>query len=141
MRWTLSCLMVCGLLGACASTPTSPVAEPQPTSPAGDCPTEKLAFTQATGCRSDGSLEFCVPKGDPQLLERLRAAVPELRAAGGGRGRAGCDLTREALYFLDTRPEQECVSGTAALTDAAWRKVCRIALEPAIARIVPTWYE
>jgi hypothetical protein len=109
--------------------------------PSGGCPAAKLAFTQATGCRSDGSLEFCVPQEDVQLAARLQAMGPGIRPAGGGGGRAGCDVTQEELYFFETRDDEECVGDTDALTDAAWEKVCRIAAEPAIRRIVPTWYE
>lgn len=139
MRRMAACLLMFSTLAGCTSKPVQTVAEPAPVAAA--CPVEKLAFTQATGCRNDGSLEFCVPKDDAALVQRLRAVVPELRASEGGGGRARCDTSHEALYFLDTRPAYECVSDSGRLTDAAWEKLCRIAAEPRIRRIVPTWYE
>jgi len=151
VRWFVSSLLVFrALLGCTSAAPTgdtpvvpeeTPAETPSAQQPGGSCPIAKLRFTQATGCLSDGSLEFCVPKEDRQLLERLHNLVPELRKSGGGSGRAGCDTERETLYFFDTRPDHECVGDTDALTDAAWEKVCRIAAESAIPRIVPTWYE
>jgi hypothetical protein len=99
-----------------------------------------MEFTQATGCRNDGSVEFCLPK-DEQVVKRLRALAPELQGPMGSAGRARCDLAREALYFFPTRPGLECVEQSPALTDAAWGMLCRIAADPAVSRIVPTWYE
>ncbi|WP_224365268.1 hypothetical protein [Hyalangium versicolor] len=141
MRWMLPCLLVSSALCGCSSSSTSRGGEPAAQEAAsGACPLEKIRVTQATGCLSDGSLEFCVPKEDVQLAARLRALVPTLRT-GESRGRAGCDPSRETLYFFDTGSNGSCVDDTKAMTDAAWEKVCRIAAEPAIQQIVPTWYE
>jgi hypothetical protein len=141
MRWLMLCLMVSAPLCGCTSMPEGKAAEPPPPSPTRACPVEKLRFTQAEGCSNDGSVEFCVQKDDPRLVERLRAVGPEVHPYAGGGGRAGCDTAKEALYFFDTLPGQQCVGETNAMTDAAWEKVCRIAAEPAIRKIVPTWFE
>lgn len=106
----------------------------------GDCPTHKLTFTQATGCQNDGSVEFCLPR-DPQLAVRIRALAPELQGPLGSSGRAGCDLAREELYLLPTRPGIECAQNSSTLTDEAWARLCRVAEDPSVSRIVPTWFE
>lgn len=128
--WTRLGLLLALATGACSRV------QPQ----ASACPTDKLAFTQATGCLNDGSVELCLPK-EPQAVERIRALAPELTGPLGSRGRAGCDLSVEELYLLPTRPGAECVEPHGALTDEAWARMCRIAADPAVSRIVPTWFE
>jgi len=133
VRW-----MLCAVLAGCASHPAEPgVPPPEPAAPAGSCPTEKLAFTQATGCQNDGSVEFCLPR-DEQVVQRVRALAPELRGPIGGGGRARCDLSKEELYFI---PMPEACQVADALPDETWATICRVAADPAVARIVPTWYE
>ena len=139
-------LAISGLLAACLSsctsappsTPGEGVAE-GPLPPATSCPSEKLAFTRDTGCRNDGSVEFCLPTGDEALLARVRDIAPTVQAASG-RGRAGCDAPAETLYLFPTG-DAECTARHGALEDAAWDKVCRIAALPEVRAIVPTWYE
>jgi hypothetical protein len=96
-----------------------------------------MTFTQATGCRNDGSVELCLPR-DEQVVERVRALAPELRGPVGGAGRARCDLTKEDLYFL---PTPEACRETGELPEEVWARLCRVAADPAVERIVPTWYE
>lgn len=106
------------------------------------CPVAKLAFTQADGCRNaDGYVEFCVARADAALLAEVRRLAPSARTVEG-RGRAGCEPTREWLVLLPTPKEDpsECTSD-GALTPAAWSRVCRIASSPGIRRIVPTRFE
>jgi hypothetical protein len=110
---------------------------PDASRPDGSCPSEKLAFTQATGCQNDGSVEFCLPR-DEEVVKRVRALAPEVRGPIGGGGRARCDLTKEDLYFF---PTPETCREAGGLTDQDWAKLCLIAADPAVARIVPTWYE
>ncbi len=143
MRWPaylgLLLALSCGTWGVRRPEHPAPPAAPASTRP-GDCPTHKLAFTQATGCQNDGSVEFCLPK-DPQFAVRIRALAPELQGPRGSGGRARCDLTREDLYFLPTRPGLECAQGSHSLTQEAWVRLCRVAEDPAVSRIVPTWFE
>jgi hypothetical protein len=88
---------------------------------------------------NDGSVEFCLPTGDEALVARVREIAPTIQA-GSSRGRAGCNLPAETLYFFPTG-EAECVAHHGALVDAAWDKLCRIAALPEVREIVPTWYE
>ena len=41
------------------------------------CPEDKIAFTQATGCSNDGSVEFCVASGN--AASRLSFSTPRLQ--------------------------------------------------------------
>ncbi|MDY7231469.1 hypothetical protein [Hyalangium rubrum] len=109
-----------------------------PAAPAPACPTEKLRFTRETSCRNDGSVEFCLPK-DAQVVERVRRLAPEIQGPMGGAGRIRCDLSREDLYFFPT--DNRCLEPHGALTDEAWASLCRVAADPAISGIAPTWYE
>lgn len=104
------------------------------------CPTHKLDFTQETGCRNDGSVEFCLSTGDEALLARVRKLAPASLQAGASRGRVGCNVPEETLYFFPTG-DTECVSRHGALTPAAWDAICRIAELPEVRKIAPTWYE
>jgi hypothetical protein len=135
--------MLCAILVGCAShapepaTPAGPHPTEVPATSAGSCPTEKLAFTRATACQNDGSVEFCLPR-DEQVVQRVRALAPELQGPIGGGGRARCDLTKESLYFF---PMPEGCRETGELPQETWDRLCRVAADPAVARIVPTWYE
>lgn len=159
-RTILPCLLLIALT-ACAGTTSRPgdadvarsatfaeASEPseppggghaeQPSS-ADECPTERLRFTQATGCLNDGSVEFCLPVGDDALLAQVLAIAPTVRSAGGA-GRAGCAAPTEQLYFLPTTGA-DCVAHHGAMTDRTWERVCRLAALPQIREIVPTWFE
>jgi hypothetical protein len=133
-------LLVAVCLSSCAVPPgDSPIDAPYSPAPAASCPTGELAFTQETGCVNDGSVEFCLPTGDEALLTRVREIAPTIQA-GSSRGRAGCNLPAETLYFFPTG-EAECVAPHGALVDDAWNELCRIAALPEVRSIVPTWYE
>jgi hypothetical protein len=103
------------------------------------CRTDKLDFTQATGCQNDGSVELCVPFA---AEKRIRRRFPQLIATAGA-GRARCDLAKERLYFFPTpsNDPKVCVANTSGMTDAVFRDVCRLAAQPEIRRIVPTFFE
>ena len=134
MRWTLCAWVLCAALGGCASSSTLPEA---PEAEADTCPAGKLAFTRATACQNDGSVELCLPR-DAQVVERVRALAPELRGPMGSSGRARCDLTKEDLYFF---PMPEACRETRELPEETWETLGRIAADPAVRCIVPTWYE
>lgn len=122
---------------ACCAPAPSP-----PTSAAPErCPVEKLAFSQADGCRNDGYVEFCVARADAALLDEVRRIAPSVRTTGG-HGRAGCDSSREWLVLLPMPKDDPSVcTPDGALAPAAWTRVCRIASLPGIRRVVPTWLE
>lgn len=136
----LVALLACGTSpngNAAGSTPgTPPAAASRVTA---GCPAHKLTFTQATGCRNDGAVEFCVPKEAPAVHAEVKRIAPSA-AALASRGRAGCDTATETLFLYPT-DETVCTSRHGALTDAAWEELCRLAALPEIQRIVPTWYE
>lgn len=126
------------LLAGCASPPAPQEAlAPEPD---GACPTVKMRFTRETSCQNDGTVEFCLPK-EAEVIARVRALAPELTGPVGGSGRIGCDLTREDLYFFPTREDPGCQPPAPGLSDAGWATLCRIAADPAVQRIGPTWYE
>ncbi len=108
--------------------------------PGAPCPEHELRFTQATGCRNDGSVEFCLGDADASEKASLLAIAPGLRCARGSSGRAGCDSEREALCLLEL-DESDCVARHGAMTHAAFERVCAIARLDAVRAIVPTWYE
>ncbi len=101
-------------------------------------PSEKIRFTQDTGCLNDGSVEFCLPAHDDAALIAVREIVPGVRCMQA-RGRAGCDLDREILCMVET--SGLCVEAYGAMTDAGWALVCEVAALDAVREIVPTWYE
>jgi hypothetical protein len=143
MRRWLSAWILGAVLAGCAShpsepaTPAGPVPTEEPATPAGSCPTEKLAFTRTTACQNDGSVEFCLPR-DEQVVRRVRALAPELQGPIGGSGRARCDLTKEELYFF---PMPDSCREKGELPEETWARLCQLAADPAVARIVPTWFE
>jgi hypothetical protein len=135
-------------LGACAQPSSIPGAadlasRPPDLDAAADlaqaCRDDKMAFTQQDGCRNDGSVEFCAPAADAELLAAVQRIAPQARCARGG-GRARCDLDAELLCFFPTG-EAECLARHGALKDAAWAQLCQLAALPQIRRIVPTWFE
>jgi hypothetical protein len=103
------------------------------------CPTGKIAFTQAVGCSNDGSNEFCIPKGDAATLMEVQRIASSV-SCGPGRGRAGCDPTRQDLCFFPT-DTSTCTSPHGALTDAAWAQHCQIATLPSVPQVVHTFFE
>ncbi|WAM24364.1 hypothetical protein [Myxococcus sp. NMCA1] len=132
-------LLLFTTLPACGTVARErPAQEPPALAPA--CPAHKFAFTQKTGCRNDGSVEFCLPTGDDALLARVRELAPTLQVGGASRGRAGCDVPHETLYLFPTG-DTECDSRHGAITPSAWGTLCRVAEIPEVRKIVPTWFE
>lgn len=102
---------------------------------------DEIRFTQATGCQNDGSVEFCIPEGDPQLIARLQTIEASISCAGGG-GRAGCyDPPGLLLCFYPTRVPAQCDAMHGAMNDETWQDMCEIAALPEVTEIVPTWFE
>lgn len=105
-------------------------------------PTAKLLFTQADGCRNDGSVEFCVAKADAALQTQVKRIAPSVRT-GRSRGRVGCEPEKEVIYFFPTPGHDTavCTGRHGALTDRAWRQLRELAALEGIRRIAATWYE
>ncbi len=125
--------------GTSTSTERAPATESETESALGACQTKKIAFSQATGCQNDGSVEFCVPLGFEKVIS---AAVPQVRASAGA-GRAGCVQGQERLFFYPTGVDDvaTCAPNTTAMTDAAWKDMCRLAGFRQVKKIVPTVFE
>jgi hypothetical protein len=103
----------------------------------GGCFPAKLAFTQASGCANDGSVEFCLP---PTLVAAAQTINPAITCAPGS-GRAMCDPAVELLCFFPTVDASVCVASHGALTDAAWAELCKLSSLPEVRQIVPTFFE
>lgn len=134
-------LLLALVLGGCCSS-SSEVSSCIPQEPRGDlagaCVPGKLKFTQATGCKNDGFVEFCLPKMDLPSQAQAMAVAADLQCAPGA-GRAGCSAS-ELLCQLPTAGAR-CVAVHGALTDAAWTQVCALSSLPAVREIVPTFFE
>ncbi|MBZ0301588.1 MAG: hypothetical protein K8J31_17715 [Anaerolineae bacterium] len=103
------------------------------------CAEEIIRFTPATGCRNDGSFEFCIPADDPAALAQVFSIAPNTTCVPG-RGRAGCDTATQLLCLVGT--DGMCQADQPeAMTNAAWQTTCDLAGLPFISQIVPTWYE
>lgn len=100
------------------------------------CQAAKMAFTQATGCANDGSVELCIP---PVLQHALALIAPTVTCAPGV-GRARCDPARELLCQFPT-DATTCAAPHGALTDDAWDTLCGITMLPDVTAIVPTFAE
>jgi hypothetical protein len=106
---------------------------------ADSCPVSEIAFTQATGCQNDGSVEFCIPRGDDAVRASVTNIAPNVECITAG-GRAGCNLATQLLCFYPVK-ESQCTSSHGALTDRAWADVCSLASLTAVKKIVPTFFE
>ena len=126
---TIAHVVLLSLLASCCwNTPSPP-----------PCPTEKIQFTQDTGCLNDGSVEFCIPKDDPNIMTQVLAIAPNATFMNSG-GRARCDTETQILCLVDVG--RMCRSDTPdAMTDAGWGTVCELAGLPFVVEVVPTWYE
>jgi hypothetical protein len=102
------------------------------------CRTEKIAFSQETGCRNDDAVEFCIPANDQVAEAQVKAIEPTLACNQSAGGRAQCG-TSERLCMLSIS-SQECPWGD-PMPDALWRSVCQLAALDVVRNIVPTYYE
>lgn len=136
-RFVMTPAMLVLLLAGCTVLPYSNHLYPTP-----GCATDKIRFTQDTGCLNDGSVEFCLPADDPGALDSVHALVDENSVKGRcmqARGRAGCDLESEVLCRVETAGL--CVERHGALTDTGWALIYDLAALESVREIGPTWYE
>jgi hypothetical protein len=121
------------------TTETSDGGEVGPSSIEATCRWEKIAFSQETGCRNDGAVEFCIPANNQVAEAQVKAIDSTLlcnRLSGGGRAECG---TTERLCMLFFSRER-CPWGD-PMPDDLWRSVCQLAALDVVANIVPTFYE
>jgi hypothetical protein len=112
------------------------------------CPTDKIAFTQATGCTGCDSYELCIPDPTrcPAALQALEQLVPDVTCfSGTSAGRAGCDTTWQRLCLVPTTAASgRCALLDAdlltAMTDAGWAQACAVASLPFVPQLVLTRY-
>jgi len=102
---------------------------------------EKINFSQQQSCANDGSVEFCIPDGDLELRDMMRAISTSITCAPGG-GRAECNRVPGLLLctYPTAFPEQ-CSTQHGAMTDEVWSDMCAISAFPEITAIVATFFE
>lgn len=103
------------------------------------CANDKIAFTQATGCVNDGSMEFCIPADDPAALVAILEIAPNTTCISSP-GRAGCDTAAQLLCIVSADGMCHPVEAQ-AMTDSGWQTTCDLANLSFVDKIVPTWYE
>ena len=101
------------------------------------CRTDKIEFTQQTGCANDGSVEFCLPAPDAAALAEVLAIDATIFCEWGSSGRVGCNTLTEQLCLLPAN----CLGNTAPMSNASWQTVCQLAALDVVAKIAPTFYE
>jgi hypothetical protein len=103
------------------------------------CRTDKIEFTQQTGCANDGSVEFCLPAPDAAALAQVLAVDATITCGRGSTGRVGCNTLTEQLCLLPTN----CPNAASAdpMPDRSWQTVCQLAALDVVAKIAPTLYE
>jgi hypothetical protein len=101
------------------------------------CRTDKIEFSQQTGCANDNSVEFCLPAGDAAALAQVLAVDATVTCRQGSSGRAGCT---DQLCMLPV-PAGQCPTQLDPMPDPLWQTVCQLAALDVVTRIVPTLYE
>jgi hypothetical protein len=97
------------------------------------CPTDEIAFTQATGCAADG-WEFCLPSGDAAALAEVQRIDAAVTCQQGSKGRIGCDPETEQLCLREF-PDGACESWQSPMSDQAWQTICDLAALGAVTNI------
>ncbi len=116
----------------CTSSEVSP--------PPAVCATNEITFAKESGCQNDGSVEFCIRRGDNATLAAVREIASNVTCSRFGGGRARCDQASQQLCFYPTGAG-ECLATPGALNERAWGEICGIANLDAVTKIVPTWFE
>jgi hypothetical protein len=105
------------------------------------CRTDKIEFTQQTGCANDGSVEFCLPAPDAAALAEVLAIDATIFCEWGSSGRVGCNTLTEQLCLLPVDCPAYNAPVPPTMADASWKTVCELAALDVVARIAPTRYE
>lgn len=135
---SVGCLAILAFFALIALLRLAPDRAATPSPTALSCPTQKITFTQATGCLNDGSFEFCIPADDPAALKAVQQIAPGVNCIQAG-GRAHCNLDTQRLCMVDTAGM--CTATHGAMNASGWQTVCAFAALPFVDKVVPTWYE
>jgi hypothetical protein len=106
----------------------------------GTCRTDKITFTQQTGCQNDGWVELCIPSDDAASLTAVHAAWSNASCSSGSLGRVECDPATQLLCFLQVGADA-CVAQHGAMTDAAWQNICKVSTLDTVSKIAPGFAE
>lgn len=101
---------------------------------------DKIKFTRAESCGNDGSVEWCIPDNDSQLVATLTAIAPAITCAPGG-GRAGCYTGGKLLCSYPTSYPEQCLSARGEMKPEVWSDICDVAAQPPITEIVATIFD
>jgi len=101
---------------------------------------DKIKFSRDQSCGNDGSVEWCIPDNDPQLVTTLQAISSTIHCAPGG-GRAMCYTGGKLLCSYPTSYPDQCLSHWGEMKPEVWDDICEVAAQPPITEIVPTILE
>ena len=141
-RMALVVLVGCGHSSSSPATADAP-AHPDAASEVSTCATgdsTKIKFTRAEGCGNDGSVEFCIPSNNADVLARVHAVSTTITCGAGG-GRAMCGDPSLLLCTYPTAYPGQCVAQYGAMNDPVWTQMCSLSAFAEIHEIVPTILE
>jgi hypothetical protein len=101
---------------------------------------EKIKFPREESCGNDGSVEWCIPDNDAQLVATLEGISSTIHCAPGG-GRAMCHTGGKLLCFYPTSYPEQCLSQHGQMKLEVWDDICEVAGQPQIIEIVHTLLE
>jgi hypothetical protein len=102
---------------------------------------QKIKFTREQSCANDGSVEWCIPDNDAQLVTTLAGISSTISCAPGG-GRAGCFTpSGRLLCSYPTSYPDQCSSSGGEMKPEVWDDICQVAALPQITEIVPTIFD
>jgi hypothetical protein len=101
---------------------------------------DKIKFARDESCGNDGSVEWCIPDNDAQLVTTLETISSTISCAPGG-GRAMCYTGGKLLCFYPTTYPDQCLSQHGQMKPEVWDDICEVAAQPQITAIVHTLLE
>lgn len=101
---------------------------------------DKIKFSREQSCGNDGSVEWCIPDNDAQLVSTLATISSTIYCAPGG-GRAMCHTGGKLLCSYPTSYPQQCLTSWGEMKPEVWDDICEVAAQPQITEIVPTLLE
>ena len=101
---------------------------------------DKIKFPREQSCVNDGSVEWCIPDNDPQLVTTLTSISSTIACSSGG-GRAMCYTGGKLLCFYPTSYPDQCLSQHGEMKPEVWDDICEVAAQSQITEIVATFAE